>query len=181
MRERILDATMRGAARYGLGRLTLEDVAHEAGVSRQTLHRYFGTRDGLLEAAILREEEAMIARVTAAAEKHDDIRPGLEAAIAAALTTAREHPLLDRLLETEPETLLPFLTTGSGPVLGAARPVIEELLAERLPHLSDVEVGRTADTLTRLIISYAINPPEEPAEVVATSLADLVVHGVKPI
>jgi AcrR family transcriptional regulator len=178
-RERIIDAALRAMTRHGLARLTLEDVAGEAGVSRQTLHRYFGTKDALIRAAILQEEQGFIARVAEAAAAHDDLRPAMEAAIDTALTAAREHPLLDRLLATEPEALLPLLTSGSGPVLTAARPVIADLLSQRLPHLSESEVRRTADALTRLVVSYAVNPPDEPPTVVAGGLADLFVHGVK--
>ena len=34
--------------------------------------------------------------------------------------------------------------------------------------------------MTRLIISYAINPSDDPLEEVASELADLLVHGLKP-
>jgi AcrR family transcriptional regulator len=119
-RTRILDATIAVLSRAGLSRLTLEDVAAEADVSRQTLYRYFGSRDALISATVLREEEDFIERMIAASRPHADFRPALEAAIAAALRAARDHPLLDRLLATEPEALLPFLTMGRGPVRSSA-------------------------------------------------------------
>lgn len=175
----ILDAAVEAMARYGLARLAVEDVASEAGVSRQTVYRYFDSRDGLIAAAVLREEQAFIDRMVAAAGEHEEFRPALEAAIAEALQAPREHPFLDRLLETEPEALLPFLTTGRGPVLSAARPVVERLLGEWLPHLGEAELGQIADAVSRLMISYAINPSDEPAAHVAAGLADLITHGVK--
>lgn len=179
-RTRLLDATMTVLARTGLARLSLEDVAAEAGVSRQTLYRYFGSRNALITATILREEEAFIARMVAAAAPHRDLRSALEAAIASALTVARAHPLLDRLLASEPEALLPFLTLGEGPVLSAARPVVEGLLAERLPDASGPELARVAEAATRLIVSYAISPPADPVEDVAAGLADLIAVGIAP-
>lgn len=166
-------------SRHGLGRLSLEDVARTAEVSRQTVYRYFGTRDALIAAAILREERALIARMVAASEPHRDLRPALEAAIAEALRAAREHPLLDRLLETEPEALLPFLTTGRGPVLSAAQPVVEQLLARYLPHLGQLALQRAAEAATRLVVSYAINPSGDDVDDVAAGLADLIANGVK--
>ncbi len=177
---RILDAAIATLSRHGLSRLSLEDVAREAGVSRQTLYRYFGSRDALITATILREEEAFIAAMVAAAERHREFRPALEAAIRTALTVARAHPLLDRLLETEPEALLPFLTMGQGPVLSAARPVVQRLLAERLESLTDHELARISDAATRLIVSYAISPSDDPIDDVAAGLADLIANGVKP-
>ena len=178
-RIRILDATIAVLARVGLSRLTLEDVAVEAGVSRQTLYRYFGSREALISATVLREEETFIEQMVAATQPHADFRPALEAAIAQALRSARAHPLLDRLLATEPEALLPFLTLGRGPVLSAARPVVQALLVERLDHLTERELARVADAATRLIVSYAISPPDEDIDDVAAGLADLIANGVK--
>lgn len=178
-RQSILAATMRALSQFGIARLSLEDVAREAGLSRQTVHRYFGTKDELIRAAIVREEEAFVARVRAAVDGHHDVRPAVEAAFSTALRQAREHPLLDRLLATEPEALLPFLLTGRGPVLSVAEPVMRDVLSERLPHLSDDQLHRIADASARLVVSYAINPNGELVEQVASGLADLIVHGIK--
>lgn len=177
-RQRILDAALTVMSRYGLTRLALEDVAREAGVSRQTVYRYVGSRDGLINDTILREEEAFFDRMREAAAGHDELRPALEAAIEAALITAREHPLLDRLLATEPQALLPFLTDGSGPVLAAARPVVIELLGRYVPHLGAGDLDRVADAASRLIVSYAISPGEEPLETLVPALAALLTDGV---
>lgn len=178
-RERILDGALAALADHGLAKLALEDVARHAGVSRQTLYRYFGSRDALISATILREEEAFIARMVTAADRHDELRPALEAAVREALVAAREHPLLDRLLATEPEALLPFLTTGRGPVLPAAEPVIIGLLAARLPHLEASAIEQAADALTRLLVSYVVNPSQRSEDDVATALADWMIHGLK--
>jgi AcrR family transcriptional regulator len=177
-RERILDATLSVMAAQGLARLALEDVARAAGVSRQTVYRWFGSREALITAVILREEEVFIERISAAAGQHVDLRSSLEAAIAAALRTARAHPLLDRLLESEPEALLPVLVTSGGPVLSAARPAFAEVLSQRLPELDQEEVRRIADATTRLLISYVVDPAEDDPGVLAVVLADLLLDGI---
>ncbi|MEX1164739.1 MAG: TetR family transcriptional regulator [Nitriliruptor sp.] len=177
-RRRILAAALTVMSRHGLARLALEDVAREARVSRQTVYRYVGSRDGLITATILREEEAFLERMRSAASEHQELRPALAAAIASALTSAREHPLLDRLLETEPEALLPFLTDGSGPVLSAARTVVVELFGQYVPELGPDEQAVAADAATRLIVSYAISPSVTPTDALAHHLADLMVGGV---
>ncbi|MCV7282647.1 TetR/AcrR family transcriptional regulator [Mycolicibacterium flavescens] len=65
-RRRILAATFVVLARAGRRRLQLSDVAAEAGVSRPTLYRHFGSKQGLLEAFALYEQDNFDAGIAAA-------------------------------------------------------------------------------------------------------------------
>lgn len=59
-RRRLVAATIRCVLRRGSGRIRVEEVAAEAGVSRSTVYRYFKTRDDLIRAVLLsRVDEAM--------------------------------------------------------------------------------------------------------------------------
>lgn len=49
-RERIVGVAMRCVDRYGPGKTGVSDVAHELGVTRQTVYRYFAGTDDLLAA-----------------------------------------------------------------------------------------------------------------------------------
>jgi AcrR family transcriptional regulator len=177
-RDRLLDAAVEAAAIHGLAKLSVGDVAKHAGLSRQTLYKHFPSKDVLIAEAVLRETETMVAAITAAAEPFEAPEEALEAAILTTLRLTREHPLLDRLVRTEPEALLPLLITDDGPVIAAVRRVVEAVIGERLPELSDVDRRRAADLLGRVLISYAITPPDDPPEVVAAFLARLTVEGV---
>ncbi|BBX16283.1 TetR/AcrR family transcriptional regulator [Mycolicibacterium duvalii] len=66
IRKRILDATFEVVARCGRRKLQLLDVAATAGVSRPTVYRYFGSKDGLLEAFALYEQDNFAAGMAAA-------------------------------------------------------------------------------------------------------------------
>ncbi|MEZ5145305.1 MAG: TetR family transcriptional regulator, partial [Acidimicrobiales bacterium] len=156
------------------------DVAKRAGLSRQTLYKHFASKDVLIEQAVLRESATLVAQILAAeaAAPADDPVASLEAAILATLRLTREHPLLDRLVRTEPEALLPLLIGDVGPVAGAVRGIVEQIVRQRLPELTDVETRRAADVLARLLISYAVSAPDDPPEVVAAFVASVVAHGV---
>ncbi|MGO9033825.1 TetR/AcrR family transcriptional regulator [Mycobacterium sp.] len=65
-RRRILAATFVVLARDGRRKLQLSDVAAEAKVSRPTLYRYFGSKEGLLEAFGLYEQDNFDAGIAAA-------------------------------------------------------------------------------------------------------------------
>lgn len=178
-RTRILDAGLARLGEVGIARLALDDVAAAAGCSRQTVYRHFANRDGLLAAVILREEQAFLEQIRAAVVGRRDLEDALAAALDAALRLAADHPLLERLLATEPEALLPLLTTGAGPVLSAAEPVVAEVLARFAPDLGAAELAVLSDVGARVIVSYATNPSHRPRDVVVAALASLFTGGVE--
>ena len=177
-RERIVDAAFRAVERFGLSRFTMDDVARVAGVSRQSVYRYFDSKDALIVALVYREEEAFIEGVREAHSRHDDLEDAMREAILFCLRTAREHPLLDRLLESEPDALLPFLTTRGAGVIGRARAVIEGLAAER-DGVDTALVHRTADLAVRAIVSYTLTPSDDPPEEVAGEVARVLVSALE--
>lgn len=154
----ILDATLDVLARVGIARLALEEVAAAAGVSRQTVYRHFGSRDGLLSAVIVREEEALLELVDEATAGVEPIEQAVRVGLAAALHGAADHPLLQRLLTSEPEALLPFLTLGSGPVLSIVGPAIADVVQHRAAHLDPEDLEFLGDAVGRVVVSYAISP-----------------------
>ena len=83
------------------------------------------------------------------------------------------------MVRTEPERLVPLLATDEGLVLPVVRVPVEAVVAERFPGLDDVGRRRTADVLVRVLISFALNPPDDPPEVVASVVAGLLVDGVR--
>jgi AcrR family transcriptional regulator len=179
IRQRVLDAALETASINGLAKLSVGDVARRADLSRQTLYRYFPSKDALVAELVVAETTTLMEQVITAAVPHEDPQRALEAALLAALLATREHPLLDRLLRTEPEALLPLLTTDTSPVMSQVRAVVEVILAERTPDLAvdAVAMRRFADILTRLLVSYAISAPDDPPEVVAHFVSMFLVHG----
>lgn len=177
-RTRILDAALELIGRQGVARTSLEDVAAGAGVSRQTVYRHAGSRDGLLTLLVLREEERLLGRLREVVAGQHELRAALEAAIGVALRFARDHPLFGRLAQTEPAALLPILLDGQGPVLTAARAVVADLLQTWTPHLEPTQRQRAAEACTRLIVSYAVSPSGDDLDVICRDLAGLVAEGV---
>jgi AcrR family transcriptional regulator len=101
VRKRILDATFAVVSRTGRRKLQLLEVAAEAGVSRPTVYRHFGSKEGLLEAFALYEQDDFAAGVAAATV-------GLRGAdrVDAALQFIVDHQFshsLDVLVAMEPE------------------------------------------------------------------------------
>ncbi len=169
---RILDAAFGCVANLGLARMTMDDVARRAGLSRQTIYRYFASRDLLIMALVLREEEKFLDGIRAAFAEDDDLESAMYDGILFCLRFAREHPLLDRLLATAPETLLPYLTTRAAPMIVRARGVVTSLVASKAWVRAGL-LETAADAVVRAVISYALTPPERPPEEVAADLAQI--------
>ncbi len=175
---RILDATLATMADHGIARLSLEDVARRAGLSRQTVYRYFPSKGHLVEATVLREEQVFIAAMVSAAGRQRELESALRAAIEAAMRTGQAHALLNRLLATEPESLVALVTTDRGPVLSAARQALQEILSAWLPRVPKARLLMATDAVARLVVSYVVNPPADSSSQVATRLAQLLVNGL---
>ena len=176
--ERILDATLEVAAFHGISRLSVGDVAKQAGLSRQTLYKHFASRDELVNRTVMREASRIVEQVIAAAARYDSPVASLEYAIVETLHLVRGHPLLDRLVATEPEALLPLLIGGQWGVLGAIRAISQQILEERVPGASGTEIGLAADVLSRTLISYTVRMPDQPPEEIARFLSTAIVAGL---
>jgi AcrR family transcriptional regulator len=182
--ERILDAAVEAASIHGITRLSVADVAKRAGLSRPTLYKRYPSKQALVSAAIVREAARVIEavqRAVGAVDRSEGGKGALIAGIGTALRLLRDHPLLDRIVRSEPETLVPALTTDDGLILAVVRPPIEAMIADRFEPLDPVTSRRVADMLTRLLISYALNAPDDPPEVVAAVVAAVVVDGASSL
>ncbi|MEV0378607.1 TetR family transcriptional regulator [Nonomuraea sp. NPDC050643] len=146
--DRILDAAYAGLLEQGLRRLTMDEVARRAGLSRVTVYRRFARKGDLIQAVILRElrrflrafEQALAPLPTRA----DQVAEGF----AITLRLVRGHPLLSRLIATEPGTILPLLTVEAGAYLTVARDYLTA-------HVGDAEV---AETFVRVALSFVLVP-----------------------
>jgi AcrR family transcriptional regulator len=167
---RILDAAFERITVLGLARTTVEDVAKAAGLTRQTIYRYFSSKEGLIMALVLREEERFLDGVRAAFEATDSLEDALYEGTLFCLRWARDHPLLDRLLAMDAETLLPFLTIGARPLIRRAREVMKHLMAGKARVRAGVLEG-AADLAVRAILSYAVTPPDRDPRELARDLS----------
>jgi AcrR family transcriptional regulator len=153
---RILDATLDQFLLVGLRRTTIDDVARRAGVGRVTIYRRVGQKHELVEAVIHREVRRVTAAVGAAIAPLQSAEERVVEAFVVGLRALREHPLLQRLLETEPEDLLPYLTVDAGASLAVARRFLAQQIRAAQPRGGEPEL--VAEILTRLAQSLVLTP-----------------------
>ncbi len=178
-RTQILDAALESVTLYGVSRASLGDVAKRAGVSRQTVYRYFSSRDELVAAVVAREEQALIDLTRTAADGTEGLVDALTVAVVAVVRAAAEHPLVTRLLAADAEGLMTLLLNGRVPVLSAARPALTDLVADRAPQLDHARARACVDALARLIISWVVLPPPGAREEVPAEVARVIAEGLE--
>ncbi|HLX87297.1 MAG TPA: TetR/AcrR family transcriptional regulator [Acidimicrobiales bacterium] len=176
-RQRILAATYACVARWGLSKTTVEDAAREAGLSRATVYRYFpGGRDELLSAVVSWQYLEFFARLYEEVHDATSLEEVLERGLVFARRSLLEHEVLQKILQTEPDVLLPKLTVESNRTVGMISGfLVPYLLAHGLAE--GVDVHEAADFLARMILSYISSPghwdlgdPEQVAALVRTEL-----------
>ena len=157
VRDRVLDAAKRCCDRWGIAKVTVDDIAAESGVSRATLYRLFpGGRDVLYEALRVRETEEFMAtlteHVTGAATFEEVVVRGVVGATRMLQTD--EHMKL--MLASEPGEVVTDLTVDGLPrIFRVATVFLTPFFA---PYIGREQSARLAEWLARVVISYFLAP-----------------------
>jgi AcrR family transcriptional regulator len=139
IRKRILDATYAVVSRRGAKKLQLLQVAAEAGVSRPTVYRYFGSKEGLLDAFALYEQDnfaAEMAAATAGLRGPDRVDAALQFIVDYQFSHSHEQ-----LVELEPEYSVGQMTR--------VLPIMEK-------GMRNIMTGNDADLAAAAVVRIAV-------------------------
>jgi AcrR family transcriptional regulator len=125
----ILDAGRASVLDFGVRRTTLTDVARRAGVSRMTVYRRYPDVDSVLRDLMTRELAALMEDVAGGVDAPDG-RGLVVARLIAVVRALREQPLLRKVIDAEPELLLPYVLGRMGSTQRLARANIARDVAE---------------------------------------------------
>ena len=114
----LLDAARECVLAVGLRRTTLTDVARRAGVSRMTMYRRWPDMATLM-ADLMTREWSSIAIAADAAAVGDTARERIVDGLVRGAGALRAHPMFRRVIELDPEVLLPYLVDRRGSVQDA--------------------------------------------------------------
>jgi len=161
--DRLLDATERCLARYGIRRTSMTDIAREMHVARTTLYRQVGS----VEEAVALVASRQLHRVL------DDLLSHLSApggasvagfveAVAGTVRFARQNPVSRRVLDDEPEILGSLLASDLRPyatqVAEALVPLVRSAMDAGLIGGDDPLL--VAQWLVRVVAVLVVLPPE---------------------
>lgn len=162
-RDDLLDAVDRLLGRYGYGKMSIADVAREAGIGKGTVYLFFPSKEELVLSAIDRIAERLLAEARAIADRPGPViarlRRCLLLRVMARFDGAQTHtPSLDELLAA----LRPTLLQRRGGHFHREARLLEGLLVEgrRRGELSFVGARATADALvtaTNALLPYSLS------------------------
>jgi AcrR family transcriptional regulator len=120
----MLDAARTCVLAVGVRRTTLTDIARRAGVSRMTIYRRWPDVRSLVGDLMTRE---WLAALPPSIPRDDTrpVRPLLISSLLDGIRSLREHPLFRKIVEVDPELLLPYLLERRGASQDAMLSVLE--------------------------------------------------------
>ena len=191
----VLDAARACVLDVGLRRTTLADVARRAGVSRMTLYRQYGDLSAIVSALLTSE---LLGLMDGCREEVGQLPTARERLVGAGVLFVErlaQHPLWCKVLDLDPELLLPLVVDRFGASQRAAIALVAALVEEGIadgsirpadPHLTatcllltaqsfvfsariiaaEQKADATGGELRRLLDGY-LRPDHEQAEVTA--------------
>lgn len=157
--DAVLDAVRDCVLAVGVRRTTLTDVARRAGVSRMTLYRRWPDVRTLVGDLMTREWVDVATRAKPERTPGTDARGLLVNGLVAGVADFCAHPLFRKIVDVDPEMLLPYVLDRRG----ASQNAFLELLTESLEDgYADGSIrvghaGRQARSLLLIVQSFTLS------------------------
>jgi AcrR family transcriptional regulator len=157
--DRVLAAAKACCDQWGFAKVTIDDIAAAADVSRATLYRLFpGGKDVLFDALRVRELEEFFTRLNTHLVGADSLEDFLVRTVVAATDELRHDDHLALMLASEPGETLSQLTVDGLPRI--IRMASLFLAPQVEPYLDRDRSVRLVELLSRLVISYFLAPSQ---------------------
>lgn len=154
---RVLNAAKLLCERWGRDKVTVDDIATEAGCSRATLYRLFpGGKDVLFEALRARETEEFFVELTAHLGEANGYEDLIVTGVVEATRALHADEHLRLMLASAPGEVASDLTVDGLPhIIATASAFLHPWFA---PYLGDEASDRLAEWLSRVVTSYFLVP-----------------------
>ena len=110
----VLDAARASILAVGFRRSTLTDIAKRAGVSRMTIYRRWDDMQAVLADLLVREWDTALREALAEVAATGPTPAAISAGVVRTVRLLREDELFARIVDVDPELLLPYLLQRRG-------------------------------------------------------------------
>ncbi len=149
--EQILDAAIACVKRWGIERVTLNDIADEAHLARSTVYNYYSNRDEVIRAALLQSAYGFGAKLVEYIMQFQTAEERLIEAVLFGLRILPDEPSLVLLSDSSLSQMVKehSLTTPEGLDIGTA--LLKVILGEE--KRSDEEIEEMSEASIRFLLS----------------------------
>jgi AcrR family transcriptional regulator len=159
LEDRVLDAARTCCERWGRAKVTVDDIATEAGTSRATVYRLFpGGRDNLFETLRARDTRAFFEMLSAHLAGAATFEELVVRAVVEASRALRGDEHLQVMLASAPGETASGLTVEGLPRI--FRIAAEFLTPWFSPYIGPDRSARLSEWLSRVVVSYFLVPSE---------------------
>lgn len=169
LRNAILDAMSELLLTRAWPAIKVSDVAAAVGISRQTLYKEFGSRQGLAQGYALRLADRFVDKVSDAIDANvGNVHSALVQGFRDFFVDAAADPLVISLVtgEAKPD-LLRIVTTDSGEIISHGAQRLVPVFTGAWLKVSDEDASVFARAIVRLALSYVSMPPDNYDDVAA--------------
>jgi AcrR family transcriptional regulator len=157
--DRILAAAAELVGRQGDQQTTMTAIAQKAGVGRATVFRRFGSKQEILDRALMRELRTLALGLQESAANAETPAAAMIECFVLSMRAMQRRPLLRRLAKLEPEKLIAFIRLRRPPVLALWRSMYTSILETfDMPEADPLERSALADMLIHLTLGYSVVP-----------------------
>lgn len=173
LRESALDAARDVVLDRGWAAVRMGAIAAAIGISRQSLHAEFGTKDDLGNALVMRETEEFFEGLQTRLAGHPgDLAGGVSEAGEYMISVARGNPLLETILTRtssngDDMSLLSLLTVRGEPLIGIAVEMFGAWVTDQWPNADPTDVRVMVESVVRLCLSHILTPTKTPSDAAA--------------
>lgn len=172
--EPLYQAALDCYLQFGLRKITLEDIARKAGVSRSTIYRQLGGKPEIVQMIAVRELTQIVMVIFAKLKPEDGLTTWAHIAFTEGLAILRDSPVIQKALRDERETLagLTIQPQQSPNVVELTAAVLTPLVASNKDAARlTVSAEIAALLIVRLLFSLVLINENSEAEAVGLATA----------
>ena len=159
---RVLDAAYAVICRLGAQRMTMDQVAREAGIARITVYRRFATKDDLVDQVVTREFRRYFEQFRADVARGGTVAERVVIGFVSSLRSMRGNPLIAEMMTGEREVLLQSLLAERTTLEVVRAFVADQLRREQASGglAGEVDVDFAAELMVRISTSFLVTPSD---------------------
>lgn len=142
-----------------MGKTAVDDVAQEARLSRATVYRHFpGGKDQLIRETVMWETAHVVEQLRETVAGAEDLEELLVETLSFGHKAVSTHEVLQKVLETEPERILPALLSETPWLVELLASYLRPAIAGTPDRRPDLDVQEAGSHFARLVLSFITAP-----------------------